>query len=174
MSNPTIKNTLEQAILTEIAKAPSTGYELIKLLPINTGWKASHQQIYRQCNRMAEDGILAYRDVPNEGKPDAKQYRLTKKGKALLNEVIDDEQFKLDTFRNKSTVMLAAGSVSYFVSASEVLSLAVNNISKRLKELGESMSPSSKVEQMNLELELSHKKADLDFAIRAKDMLCAK
>lgn len=169
-----ISNTLDQAILTELDKAPLTGYDLTKLLPINTGWKASHQQIYRQCNKMAEEGIIAYTEFTNEGKPDSKQYRMTEKGKVALREMVESEQFKLQTFRSKATVMLAAGSASYFVSALEVLSLAINAISERLNELRGSMDSDCQIERMNLELELSHKQADLDFANRAKDLLCAK
>ncbi|HCG7330503.1 PadR family transcriptional regulator [Vibrio parahaemolyticus] len=174
MSKLMISNTLDQAILTELDKAPLTGYDLTKLLPINTGWKASHQQIYRQCNKMAAEGVLEFTEVTNEGKPDSKLYRMTDVGKAALREMVEGEQFKLQTFRNKATVMLAAGSASYFISASEALSLAVNAISERLNELRESIDSDNQVESMNLELELGHKQADLDFANRAKDLLCAK
>ncbi|UTZ44578.1 PadR family transcriptional regulator [Vibrio campbellii] len=170
----TVTNTLDQAILTELEKAPTTGYILTKILPINTGWKASHQQIYRQCNRLTEQGLLAFEEVANDGKPDSKHYSLTDKGKEALTDMVEGERFKLQTFRSKSTVMLAAGSASYFVSASELLTDAVNSITERLQSLSESKDSNSQVERMSLELELEYKKVDLEFANRAKDMLCAQ
>lgn len=166
--HPVAINTLDQAILTEIEKSPLTGYSLTKILPINTGWAASHQQIYRQCDKLEQRGFIEYREIPNDGKPDAKEYRLTEDGKEVLRELVEEEQFKLETFRNKSTVMLAAGSVSYFVAAIDVLSNAIQAIRTKLEGI------ECPIQRMNLELELDHKKADLSFADRAKDLLCAK
>ncbi len=161
-------NTLDQAILTEIDKTPLTGYNLKKLLPINTGWSASHQQIYRQCSKLEQEGLIGHREILNDGKPDGKEYFLTEAGREKLKQIIDYEEFKLETFRSKSTVMLAAGSVSYFSSASEALRKSIQAIGKRLDDV------TCDVERMNLELELSHKKADLRFAVRAKGLLCEK
>lgn len=168
--HPVVINTLDQAILTEVEKSPLTGYSLTKILPINTGWAASHQQIYRQCDKLVQRGFMEYREIPNDGKPDAKEYRLTEDGKEVLREMVEEEQFKLETFRNKSTVMLAAGSVSYFVAAAELLDSAIQALRAKL-DGGEIECP---IQRMNLELEIDHKKADLSFADRAKDLLCAK
>lgn len=161
-------NTLDQAILTEIAKLPLTGYNLMKLLPINTGWSASHQQIYRQCSKLEQSGFLEYREILNDGKPDSKEYRLTEKGKDVLREALEKEQFKLVTFRNKSTVMLAAGAVSYFVAATDVLGRAIQALHKKLDGV------ECPIQRLNLELEIEHKKADLSFAGRAKELLSVR
>ncbi len=50
-----------------------TGYDIHK--PLADFW--SHQQIYRDCNRLAQSGLLFPTIKANDGKPDSKIYMFT-------------------------------------------------------------------------------------------------
>ncbi len=84
---------LNHAILTALLDRELTGYELAKEFDVSLGffWQASHQQIYKQLNTMAAEGLLAVTAVPQAGKPDKKRYSITECGRALLTEWVDQE-----------------------------------------------------------------------------------
>src|SRR5690242_1807714 len=77
---------LREVILTVLAHKPMTGYEIARNFDqvLSHFWRASHQQIYRELARMHRDGFVAFRAVPQAGKPEKKLYSLTKAGRAAL------------------------------------------------------------------------------------------
>lgn len=70
-------NTVIQAILHK-SDQPLTGYDIAKLIKNKTG--NSHQQIYRELNKIAQRNDVEVCDVPQDGKPDKKTYRFTGSG----------------------------------------------------------------------------------------------
>lgn len=77
-------NHLDLIVLSNIDATPrSTGYELTK---IANGY--SHQQVYRQCNKMRAAGLLTPVIVPQDGKPDRITYTLT--NKAMIVTMVQD------------------------------------------------------------------------------------
>lgn len=77
---------LREVILTVLAHRPMTGYEIARNFDqvLSHFWRASHQQIYRELARMNQDGYVAFRAVPQSGRPEKKLYSLTKTGRAAL------------------------------------------------------------------------------------------
>ncbi|MEU2157421.1 PadR family transcriptional regulator [Streptomyces sp. NPDC019396] len=78
---------LDHAILVSLLENPGSGYELARRFERSFGyfWTATHQQIYRVLKRMESDGLLVVRDVPQQGRPDKKEYSVAEPGRAELS-----------------------------------------------------------------------------------------
>ncbi|MGW7437090.1 PadR family transcriptional regulator [Streptomyces sp. NPDC054849] len=93
---------LDHAILVSLLEKPGSGYELARRFERSIGyfWTATHQQIYRVLKRMEADGMLAVRDVPQQGRPDKKEYSVAGPGRAALarwlHEPIEPESLRHD------------------------------------------------------------------------------
>ncbi|GAA3027329.1 PadR family transcriptional regulator [Actinokineospora globicatena] len=77
---------LEHAILVALSERAGTGYELARGFDRYGGdfWQATHQQIYRVLNRMADGGWVAAEHVAQTGRPDKKVYTVTDAGRVEL------------------------------------------------------------------------------------------
>ena len=77
---------LRHVLLVALHHQPSTGYEVTRRFDSTLGhfWKASHQQVYRELARLEADGLVTFREIAQEGRPDKKRYRLTAKGRREL------------------------------------------------------------------------------------------
>lgn len=77
---------LAHAILALLIREPMSGYDLNKNFERSVGsfWKATHQQIYRELSKMEDQGLVAAREVAQEGRPDKKLYSVTQLGKETL------------------------------------------------------------------------------------------
>jgi DNA-binding PadR family transcriptional regulator len=78
---------LEHAILVSLTERAGSGYELARRFDRSIGyfWPATHQQIYRVLRRMDEAGWLVHTEVPQEGRPDKKVYRVSAEGRVELS-----------------------------------------------------------------------------------------
>ncbi|MFH8336549.1 PadR family transcriptional regulator [Streptomyces sp. AM6-12] len=83
---------LEHAILVSLLEKPGSGYELARRFERSIGyfWTATHQQIYRVLKRMENDGWVEARDVPQQGRPDKKEFRVADLGRAALSSWLHD------------------------------------------------------------------------------------
>ncbi|MEU6758142.1 PadR family transcriptional regulator [Streptomyces sp. NPDC046685] len=77
---------LEHAILVSLLEKPGSGYELARRFDRSIGyfWTATHQQIYRVLKRMEGDGWIDVREVPQQARPDKKDYSVAEAGRAAL------------------------------------------------------------------------------------------
>ncbi|MEW2416570.1 PadR family transcriptional regulator [Streptomyces sp. NPDC046866] len=93
---------LDHAILVSLLEKPGSGYELARRFERSIGyfWTATHQQIYRVLKRMEGEGLLAVREVPQQGRPDKKEYSVAAPGRAALSrwlhEPIEPESMRHD------------------------------------------------------------------------------
>ncbi|MFF8288664.1 PadR family transcriptional regulator [Streptomyces sp. NPDC016309] len=93
---------LDHAILVSLLEKPGSGYELARRFERSIGyfWTATHQQIYRVLKRMESDGWIDVRDVPQQGRPDKKEYSVAAPGRtalsAWLHEPIEPESMRHD------------------------------------------------------------------------------
>ena len=78
--------SLPHVILTLLDKKSSTGYDITKTFASDVGyyWTASHQQVYRELNKLCNDKKVNVAVVPQDGKPDKKVYSITKNGRIEL------------------------------------------------------------------------------------------
>ncbi|KIZ17119.1 PadR family transcriptional regulator [Streptomyces natalensis] len=79
---------LEHAILVSLLEKPGSGYELSRRFERSIGyfWTATHQQIYRVLKRMESDGWIDVRDVPQQARPDKKEYSVAALGRTVLSQ----------------------------------------------------------------------------------------
>ncbi|MEW2080315.1 PadR family transcriptional regulator [Streptomyces sp. NPDC005283] len=79
---------LEHAILVSLLEKPGSGYELARRFDRSIGyfWTATHQQIYRVLKRMESDGWIDVREVPQQARPDKKEYSVAEPGLAALSQ----------------------------------------------------------------------------------------
>lgn len=83
-------SNLQLVMMAEISQEASTGYDLSKSL-LDKGWKASHQQIYRDLAKLYKQGVVSLEEIPQSGKPDKKLYLLNETEKSLLTNALDIE-----------------------------------------------------------------------------------
>ncbi|MGV9881041.1 PadR family transcriptional regulator [Streptomyces sp. NPDC003006] len=78
----------EHVLLGFVAMRPCTGYDLKRWLDSEMGrmirLRTQQSQIYRTLSRMCADGWIDYTVERNEGRPDAKVYRVTEAGEEVL------------------------------------------------------------------------------------------
>jgi DNA-binding PadR family transcriptional regulator len=79
----------EFVLLALLSMRPYSGYDLRKWVETEGQFvrsRAHHSQIYRLLSRMVTDGWVEFEVDPREGRPDAKVYRLTPRGREVLLE----------------------------------------------------------------------------------------
>ncbi|MBB1051097.1 PadR family transcriptional regulator, partial [Dietzia sp. CW19] len=83
--------SLKFAILTSLTERAGSGIELARRFDKSIGyfWPATHQQIYRELDRLGESGLI--RELPLEGAPsrgNPRRFEVTEDGRRLLTEWI--------------------------------------------------------------------------------------
>ncbi|GAK85717.1 transcriptional regulator PadR family [Vibrio ponticus] len=104
--------SLPHVILTVLSTRDATGYDITKEFSATIGyfWKASHQQVYRELNKMAQNQLVTCVLEPQEGKPDRKVYSITDAGRVALGEWFDQPTAH-PTVRDEFSAKLMACSV---------------------------------------------------------------
>jgi PadR family transcriptional regulator, regulatory protein AphA len=77
---------LEHAILAFLEQAPMSGYDLKKYFDQSIAhfWSASQSHIYKALDNLEKKGWLTCKLIPQEGKPNRKEYDITALGHAEL------------------------------------------------------------------------------------------
>jgi PadR family transcriptional regulator AphA len=77
---------LRIAMLSLLADSDYSGYDLSKAFDrsITYVWAASQSQIYPELHKLEAKGLIAGSDVPQDGRPDKRVYRITDAGRATL------------------------------------------------------------------------------------------
>jgi DNA-binding PadR family transcriptional regulator len=77
---------LRDALMAALLDGEASGYDLAKLFDaaVANFWMASPQQLYRELDRMAADGLVSARLVRQERRPDKRLFSLTDAGLAAL------------------------------------------------------------------------------------------
>ncbi len=104
--------SLPHVILTVLSTRDATGYDITKEFSASIGyfWKASHQQVYRELNKMADKALVTCVLEPQEGKPDRKVYSITDAGRSALGEWFD-QPIAHPTVRDEFSAKLMACAV---------------------------------------------------------------
>lgn len=79
--------SLRAVLLITLQREPGSGYDVLQRFKAGLAhvWQASHQQLYRELDRMRGDGLLSCETVPQAERPDRKVYRLTEAGRQALD-----------------------------------------------------------------------------------------
>jgi PadR family transcriptional regulator, regulatory protein AphA len=80
--------SLKHAILGFLQYKPFSGYDLKKAFDTSVRhfWPADQSQIYRTLAQLADEGWAEVEVVPQEDRPDKKEYHITEAGRAALVE----------------------------------------------------------------------------------------
>lgn len=166
MSNNKL-SPLSQLLITEIANAERgmSGYDLTKVM--DSVWGAKHQQIYRDLNAMAAQGLLGSTPVPQTGKPDLKIHHVTQAGNRVREELLRREfkEVKPMSFRSDSVSKLALGNWTYFESLIVELEKLIAQAERQLKDRDAEYSTT--YGKLVLERNVMHWQAELDYAHKA-------
>lgn len=79
---------LRDAVLAALLDGEASGYDLAKGFDASVAnfWMATPQQLYRELDRMASEGLIAARLVEQDRRPNKRLYSLTERGRQTLLE----------------------------------------------------------------------------------------
>jgi DNA-binding PadR family transcriptional regulator len=79
---------LRHALMAALLEGEASGYDLAKGFDASVAnfWAATPQQLYRELDRMAADGLVHARVVHQERRPDKRLFSLTEAGHRALRE----------------------------------------------------------------------------------------
>ncbi|WP_410643950.1 PadR family transcriptional regulator [Amycolatopsis sp. lyj-346] len=78
---------LRHALMAALLEGEASGYDLAKGFDASVAnfWAATPQQLYRELDRMAADGLVRARVVHQERRPDKRLFSLTEAGRRALH-----------------------------------------------------------------------------------------
>ncbi|MET7453439.1 PadR family transcriptional regulator [Streptomyces sp. NPDC005574] len=78
--------SLKYAVLAALLEGEASGYELSKVFDVSLAnfWPATPQQLYRELERLAQDGLIEARVVQQERRPNKRMFTLTEAGRGDL------------------------------------------------------------------------------------------
>ncbi|MGY1875398.1 PadR family transcriptional regulator [Nocardia gipuzkoensis] len=81
---------LRNAVLAALLEGEASGYDLAKSFDASVAnfWMATPQQLYKELDRMATDGLIETRVVQQERRPNKRLHAITAAGRAALHEFI--------------------------------------------------------------------------------------
>ncbi|CAM5333256.1 PadR family transcriptional regulator OS=Streptomyces rochei OX=1928 GN=G3I25_06450 PE=4 SV=1 [Streptomyces rochei] len=79
--------SLKYAVLAALLEGEASGYELSKVFDVSLAnfWPATPQQLYRELERLAHEGLIEARTVPQERRPTKRLFSLTEAGRDRLS-----------------------------------------------------------------------------------------
>jgi DNA-binding PadR family transcriptional regulator len=82
-----VSKPLRHAVLAALLEGEASGYDLAKGFDASVAnfWPATPQQLYRELDGMAADGLVRARLVHQEKRPDKRLFSLTEAGRAALH-----------------------------------------------------------------------------------------
>ncbi|OBH99526.1 PadR family transcriptional regulator [Mycobacterium sp. E2733] len=80
--------SLRDAVLAALLEGESSGYDLAKEFDASVAnfWMATPQQLYRELDRLAGQGLIAARVVHQERRPNKRLFSLTDAGRSAIQE----------------------------------------------------------------------------------------
>ncbi|WP_229481558.1 PadR family transcriptional regulator [Mycolicibacterium mageritense] len=78
---------LRDAVLAALLDGESSGYDLAKRFDASVAnfWTATPQQLYRELDRLAADGLITARVVQQERRPNKRMFSLTDAGREAIH-----------------------------------------------------------------------------------------
>jgi DNA-binding PadR family transcriptional regulator len=80
--------SLRDAVLAALLDGESSGYDLAKSFDASVAnfWMATPQQLYRELDRLAEEGLIQARVVQQQRRPNKRMFSLTEAGHQAIQE----------------------------------------------------------------------------------------
>lgn len=79
--------SLKYAVLAALLEGEASGYDLAKVFDVSVAdfWSATPQQLYRELDRLAENGLIEARVVEQQRRPNKRVFTLTEAGRGSLS-----------------------------------------------------------------------------------------
>ena len=148
---------LKNVLLTLLAREQQTGYDIVKTFDSAVGyfWSASHQQVYRELNKMTDTGLVKFTSVQQGDKPDKKVYGITANGKRELQEWLEQPVVKT---RSKNLLLV------------KLLNLDHGNVELILQELERVLTETQAQLEVYREIEKQHYSASVVSGLALNDL----
>ena len=101
--------SLRDAVLAALLEGESSGYDLAKDFDASVAnfWMATPQQLYRELERLAEQGLIQARIVEQQRRPNKRMFSLTEAGYAAIQQ-FTGRPAKLSAIRDELLVKVQA------------------------------------------------------------------
>ncbi len=139
--------SLKHGLLGLLTLRKSSGYDLSKLFQesLSYFWVANQSQIYRELDKMEEQGWVVSSKVEQDARPNKRVYAITKEGNAeLLRYLKDDSAAELGVVRNPllmklffSSMVDREYSIRLLENYREVCVKAMQEVKEQVAEIGE-------------------------------------
>jgi len=125
--------SLKHAILGFLNISPLSGYDLWKMFnsTVNNYWTATNTQIYRTLSELAEENMVWYEVIQQEGVPNKKLYHLTQEGKEELISWLRTP-LELPSIRHKLLVQISFSNLLEDEEIIAILETYMKNIKEKL------------------------------------------
>jgi DNA-binding PadR family transcriptional regulator len=102
--------SLKYAVLAALLEGEASGYELSKVFDISFAnfWPATPQQLYRELERLAQDGLVEARFVQQERRPNKRMFTLTAAGREDLRTFAAEPPRRPTAVRDELLIKLQA------------------------------------------------------------------
>lgn len=100
---------LRDAVLAALLDSEASGYDLAKGFDgsVANYWRSTPQQLYRELDRLAADGLIEARVVQQERRPNKRVYTLTAAGRAAVRAFTESTP-KPSVIRDELLIQVAA------------------------------------------------------------------
>ncbi|MFF7167785.1 PadR family transcriptional regulator [Streptomyces sp. NPDC008086] len=102
--------SLKYAVLAALLEGEASGYELSKAFDVSFAnfWPATPQQLYRELERLAQDGLVEARFVRQERRPNKRMFTLTEAGREDLRTFAAEPPRRPTAVRDELLIKLQA------------------------------------------------------------------
>ena len=169
--------SLQYAILGFLSIQPMSGYDLKKVFDGSVGhfWTADQAQIYRILTRLVDEGLVEVDHIPQQGKPDRNEHRLTRDGQDELNDWLASPQDPQPTREPFLVKVFFAGRLgreeaqrllAERIEAAEQLLEVLNGVAAAVDEeyAGETVDLEQQLRIATLDNGIRHTQAEIDWA----------
>ncbi|MFH8369795.1 PadR family transcriptional regulator [Streptomyces sp. NPDC018031] len=104
---------LRNALMAALLRGEASGYDLAKEFDaaVANFWMATPQQLYRELERMAAEGLIAARVVEQERRPNKRLFSLTDAGMAAVRDYVAEPPGKPTAIRDELMVKVQCADV---------------------------------------------------------------
>lgn len=136
---------LEHAILAFLEYEPMSGYDLKKLFDVSVAhfWSATQSHIYKSLEGLEKKGWVEAQVIPQEGKPNRKEYQITAEGRSELRRWLVTP-LAMDPVREACLIQIF---FSHFSTNEEIAAL----FDVRMKEIREHLQMLKTVAQTSID-----------------------
>jgi DNA-binding PadR family transcriptional regulator len=102
--------SLKYAVLATLLEGEASGYELSKAFDVSLAnfWPATPQQLYRELERLARDGLVEARVVRQERRPNKRMFTLTEAGRRDLGSFATEPTRRPTALRDELLIKIQA------------------------------------------------------------------